>query len=916
MTSDLIGRVDDLARLSAFVDRARHGGGALLLSGEPGVGKSALLAAATAHAQAARTRILRADGAQFESTQSFAAVHQVLHPLLGTIESLGLAQQRVLDLALGLRRGSPPSLLVIADAALALLAQAAEAGPVLVVVDDLPWLDRASALVLAIVARRLQHLPIGFVAAYRSGAEGFFDRAGLPEHEVRPLDADAATTLVGREFPALAPAVRRRLVDEAQGNPLALLELPVALTTRERSGADHLPDVLPLTRRLQTVFESRVEGLPARTRQLLLAAVLDGTGVLRVVAADGAGLADLAPAERAGLIQVDERAGRVTFRHPLTRSAVMDLSTAQDRVRAHAALAEHLTDSPERRAWHLAHATVGPDEHVAALLEDAAHAFRSRGDAAGSVSALLRAADLSPAGADRSRRLAEAAYLGAVVTGDLRDVPRLLADARRGEDGRARSLGSAVAAAHHLLLSGEGDVDTAHRLLVGAIEMQPAPYDSGDATLVEAFYTLAWVCYFGGRADLWVPYHRCYAQLTEPIPELLALVTGTFADPARTAPALLGRIDAAIAALDHGTDQIWSIRVGLAAMFVDRLSACRTALSHVLHDEQGGATVTLHARSLLGLDQLMTGEWDAAQVLAEEHIELSRSLNYQLLECLGLYVRAMVAALRGDRDTARALTDRMTMWATPRSAGLVLRIATQVRMMDALGRGEFEAALRHATAITPVGELAADVPHALWVIMDVVEAAVRTGRATEAAAHVAAARASGAADISPRLAMTIEAAAAMAAPDREAAELFDRALAVSGGERWPFDQARIALAYGERLRRARATAEARDQLSRALDTFRRLDARPWMDRAAKELRATGHAAGDRVPARLAALTPQQREIAELAAGGLSNKQIGERLFLSPRTVGTHLYQLFPKLGITSRAALRDALAQTDDGPVI
>ncbi|WP_330186109.1 LuxR family transcriptional regulator [Dactylosporangium sp. AC04546] len=906
--ADVVGRDDDLLALRSFVDRSGRSGGALLLFGEPGVGKTVLLGAAAGFATG--TRVLMASGTQFEAAYSFSTLHQALHPLIEDLAGLSPAHRRTLGVALGVRHGSPPGLLMIANATLALLDRVAATGPVLLMLDDLHWLDRASAIVLAIVARRLP-ARVGLLAAYRTGEDSFFDRSGLPEHEVRPLDDRAATTLVTQRFPALAPRVRRRLLAEAQGNPLALLELPLALTDRQQSGMGSLPEVLPLNRRLQAAFESRVRGLPEPTRRLLLLAALDSTGRLDTLTAGDGGLAALALAERAGLVHVDEHAGTVAFHHPLTRSAVVDLSTVDARVRAHADIAASLAHRPELHAWHMARATIGTDEGVARLLEDAAHTTRSRGDAAGAVTALLRAADLSPVGADRSRRLAEAAYLGAVVTGDLRDVPRLLADALEGAGERDRPLVSAVAAAHHLLLSGEGDVDTAHRLLVGAIEMQPTPYDGGNATLVEAFYTLGWVCYFGGRAELWTPFRAAFAQLTAPVPELLALLAGTFADPARTAPAVLGRIDQAIAGLTDHADPVWSVRVGLAAMFVDRLTFCRTALSGILGDDRGAAvTLSLHARSLIGLDQMMTGEWDEMRTLAEEHVALCRTHDYRLLECIGLYLLAMPAAARGEHDTVKRLTDRMTMWATPRRAGLVSRIAAQAMLTDALGRGDFEEAYRHATVITPAGELADHVPHALWVIMDVVEAAARTGRLAEAAAHVSAARACGVAEISARLAMTVEGAAALVATDEEAPARFAAALAVAGGERWPFDRARIALAYGERLRRGKATTEARRQLTAALDTFQRLDARPWAARAAAELRATGQTVGHLAPAGPGALTPQQREIAELAAAGLSNKQIGERLFLSPRTVGSHLYQTFPKLGITSRAALRDALADT------
>ena len=910
----LIGRGADLEYIAAFVDQAAVSGGALLLSGEAGVGKTVLLDAAAAHAETAGSRVLRAAGTEFESAVSFAGLNQLLHPVLDQAKGLSAAYRRALAVALGVRAGSSPDQLMLSNAALALLVQATGAGPVLVVVDDLPWLDRASALVLGVVARRLAGVRVGFLAVSRSGEDGFFDRGGLPVHEVLPLSEAAAAELVGDRFPALALRVRQRLMAEAQGNPLALLELPVALSGLQRVGTDPLPAWLPMSRRLQATFESRITALPAQTRHLLLLAALDGTGGLRTLqsAAPGPhGIDDLAPAERAGLVRVDEGAGRLTFRHPLTRSAVVGLSTSAQRRRAHAALARQLSAEPERRTWHLAQAAAGPDERVAGLLEQTAQGIRQRGDAVGAVTALLRAADLTPPGAERSRRLAEAAYLGAVVTGGLRDVPRLLADARKADAARAGSLVAAVAAAHHLLLSGDGDIDTAHRLLVGAIEMQREPYDAASDSMVEALYTLGWVCYFGGRAELWVPFHRALAQLTPDVPELLALLSATFADPARTALAALGRIEAAVAALAEQSDPVWVARVSLACMFIDRLTGCRAALWRILHDRREGGraiTLSLHALSLLGLDYFMTGEWDELRPLADEHIRLCETHNYRLLECLGWYLQAMLAAVHGDDATARVLTDQMTRWATPRRGGLVVRLATQARTLSALGQGDFEAAYQHATTITQPGELADQVPHALWLTLDLIEAAVRTGRPAEAAAHVAAVRQAGVAAISPRQALISEGAAAIAAADHEAVALFERALAVPGADRWPFDRARIQLAYGERLRRMKATTDARVHLTAALDTFHRLGAVPWAARAGNELRATGQAVGHLAATGPASLTPQQREIATLAAAGLTNKQIGERLYLSPRTVATHLHQLFPKLGVTTRAALRDALA--------
>jgi len=337
-----------------------------------------------------------------------------------------------LGVALGLVEGPPADRLTVASAVLALLRQAAAASPLLLVVDDLQWLDRSTAAVLGLVARRLAGTPAGFLAASRSADEGFFERGDLPRHEIRPLDEAAAAGLIGARFPALADRVRQRLLAEAQGNPLALLELSAALSGPQRAAAQALPAVLPLGGRLQALFASRVSDLPAPARRLLLLAVLDGTGDLGLLRAAVAGrreFTDLAAAERAGLVRVDGATGRLAFRHPLTRSAIMEMSASDERRAAHRAIAGQLADQPERRAWHLGEAAVEPDEQIAGLLEQTAQRILRRGDAVGAVAALLRAAELSPRRLDRSRRMALAAYIGADVAGDLKNVAQLLDDA-------------------------------------------------------------------------------------------------------------------------------------------------------------------------------------------------------------------------------------------------------------------------------------------------------------------------------------------------------------------------------------------------------------------------------------------------------------------------------------------------------
>jgi DNA-binding CsgD family transcriptional regulator len=906
--NQLFGRERDLASVASFVDHASLDGGALLVSGEAGVGKTALLEAAAGHARHAGSTLLRATGAEFEAEVSFAGLNQLLHPLFDGIDQLRPAHALALSVSLGLSDGPRSDQLVVSNAALELLVRAAMVRPMLVVVDDLPWIDRASAAVLAFIARRTPGTRVGFLAALRTGSETFFERAGLAEYQLEPLDDTASAALLDDRFPALTSRVRQRLLADAGGNPLALLELPVALA---RIGGPP-PVVLPLSHRLQSVFASRVTNLPTPARQLLLLAALDGTGDLLVLedaaSSDQLAIAELGPAERAQLAYVDHSTRRFSFRHPLIRSAVVELATAEDRRHAHQLLAAGHAADPARRAWHLAEAATGPDEEVAALLQTVAHANLRRGDSVGAITELLRAADLSPIGSDRAERLAEAAYLGASVTGDVRSVPELLDAARRADPDRGGALAGAVAGAYQLL-NGHGDVDAAHRLLSGAIDLLPDhAFDVHNQQLVEALYNLLLVCFFGGRAELWAPFEAAVQRLEPRPPELLAILAETFSDPARTTGPALARLDAAISGLPEQTSPARIVRIGIAAAYLDRLPHCRGALWRAVeHGREGGAiTSAIEALFLLGNAAFWTGEWDELTAVTEEGLALCDTHGYQLLTWPGQFLRALAAAARGDDATTRATTNQMTAWAAPRGVRSVLMYGWHARALAAHGRGDYEEAYQQAALVSPPGTLAPNVPHALWVILDLVEAAVRTGRDDEAAAHVAAARAANIRALSTRLDLIVHGAAALAAPDQPS--LFDRALAVPGAERWPFDLARIELAYGERLRRLKEVTAARAHLSAAHDTFQRLGAHPWAQRAASELRATGI-----TMRRTGALSPQQLEIAQLAAAGLTNKEIGERLFLSHRTVGSHLYQVFPILGITSRAALRDALEdQSDD----
>ncbi len=905
----LIGRTRDLEFIRSHLGTLA--GASLLVSGEAGVGKTALLEEAAAPLRDEGARVLWANGVQFETDIGYAGLNQLLLPLFDSFDRLDPVHRDALRVAVGIGAGPPPSRLLTSTAVLLLLRTVAEDTPLCLVVDDLPWLDRATVSVLGFVARRLVGSRIGFLAASRTGTDSFFESSGLTEHRLRPLDDASSAALLTHRYPRMSPAARRRIAAQAHGNPLALVELPAALDADQRESRAPVPAVLSLGERLQELFATRVNGLPAGTRELLLLAALDGTGDLATAeaAAGRSGLTDLEPAERARLVRISDVPRRLTFQHPLIGAAVVAQAPAADRRAAHRALADALTDRPERRAWHLGEATVTPDETVAAQLQRAARLRLARGDALGAVAALTRAAELSPAPADVSRRLAEAAYIGADSGGELADASRLLAGARRVDPGGPQPLLAAAASAF-LLLNGDGDIDTAHRLLTGAIEAGDHGWDAGDDALVEALFTLCTLCWYSGDPDKWQPLIQALDRLTPEPPALLRVCVATFADPARTGLAALPELRALLA--DVGSDPTHVVRVGTCAVYPDLLADVRDASYRLAEQGRAGtAPVRRHAAALihLCLDLYGAGRWDEAVCLADEGLALCEEHGYRSFSGKFQYVRALVAAARGDAESSAEPAEEIRRWAAPRGAHGILALAEHADALAALGAGDAEAAYRHACALTPPGTLAPYLPQALPGMLDLVEAAVRTGRDAEAAAHARAVRESAVASLAPRLELLVLACEALTTPGDAAFAVFDRALSLPEPERRPFEVARVRLLYGERMRRRRATGQAREQLLQALRAFEELEAGPWAQRARTELRASGHS----LPAAPGpeSLTAQEREIATLAATGLTNKQIAERLFLSHRTIGTHLYQLYRKLDINSRTALRDALDPLD-----
>ena len=930
--ADLAGRAAELELIDSLLAGPGSGGTRLLLRGAPGVGKTALLDAAAVRAAHIGMRVLRASGVDFEAEMTFSALHQMLYPLRRDADRLAGHHRDVLDRIFGVAPGPSPDPLAVSTAVLALLGEVTVERPLLMIADDVAWIDRASATALGFVVRRIGDDPVTFLAAARTGTEGLWLQLRLPVREIGPLTARSAAELLDARWPGLAPTVRRRLIAEAGGNPLALRELPAELSGRQRSGRDPLPALLPFSVRLETAFATAVEGLPASTRRVLLMAALDAGADLATIRRAGqgaAGVDELAPAQQADLVRVDAADGHIAFSHPLVRATIVHLASPYERRSAHRSLATALAHSAERRAWHLAEAATGPDEAVARALDEAALSAWRRGvpsvaaartpdETAGSdrrhvaasvaVAALIRAGELSPHPGDRSRRLVEAAYL-ATITGQLEDVSRLLADADT-------PTGLVFAATAHFLTSDEGDVDAAYRLLTQALDdvTDPAGYDSWDSYAI--LYALLLVSLYTLRPEPWQLLEKAMARFEPAAVTPFRLCYDAYVDPTRASDGLRQGLADAFAALPADAAPWELIPLAFAAVAMDALSDHRYLVSRMIERERDGGAVAMviPALMLLGHDSYAHGQWDEAERLATEGLDLATVYGYHFWERQIRALLASGAALRGDAELARTRSEETTTWAVPRGIEVTEAYARTARHLAAIGQGDYEEAHVQAARIDPPGAPSPGIP-GRWVVLDLVEAAVRTGRTDEARAHVAAAREAGIHRISPRIAMTTAGAAALAADEKEAGPLFELALALPQAARWPWEHGRIQLAYGQWLRRTR-DPRARLHLSAALETFDRIGAKAMAHRARNELRATGVATTSGPDASTAALTVQERQIAELAAIGLTNKQIGERLFLSHRTVGSHLHRLYPKLGITSRAALRvalEAMAPGQDG---
>ena len=912
-STPLIGRATAMRRVRGLL--AAGSDGALLVVGDPGIGKTALLHDAAVVAEAAGRRVLSTALGEFQTLPGLAGLTPLLTPLLDHTTTLSPAQRTAIDFVRGVETAPAPSPLTVGAAVHALWRASAARTRLALLLDDSQWLDPASSALLGFVGRRLTATGVTLLVATRPGSSNGLEKAGIPQVELAPLAEQHARALLDRHHPRLSPRVRADVLASAAGNPLALIELPRTRPSAHTAVGGEPEASGGLPPRVTRLFASRIAALPQGARTALLLAALEGTGDLATIsgAAGEETLDQLSSAERDGLISVDESTGTLRFVHPLVPSTAVELAGDAARHDAHRRLAQALVADPLRHSWHLAAATRDADEEVAALLEHQGHAALRRGDTTTAAALLRRSAELSPEAGESARRQAHAAFIGADVTGDLTAADALLSAVDELEPAVMRSLPAALAASA-VMLNADYAVDRAHRLLREAIAEHPGRDNPQDPVLEDALHHLLLLTWFGGRASLAQELERALARLGGQVPPLVGLCHQLFMDPVHADPSSIDELDTWLHRIGAEQDLLTITRLALAAIYTDRLPECRQALSVVVEDGRRGGAVALAINALVSgcVDGWLTGQWDQADQMATESAALCQEHGIARYLVPGGYIQQLVRTARGEVGEPQRFANRLARDGADRGAGLAITWAEHLWALHASATGDYESAYRHLTRIGPVGALAPYNPQALWVLFDVVEAAVATGRCDSARAHVAAMRRCGIDRLSPRVRMVVTGCAALAAGDSTSAALYTEALDVPEGPQWPFDRARIELAFGEHLRSRRDLDRARLHLGSALDTFHRLGARPWEDRGAAQLRAAGVELSPSPRGQgtgVATLSPRERQVAELAGRGLTNREIGDQLFLSPRSVGAILYRLFPRLGITSRAALGAALEQ-------
>ncbi|KAB2350913.1 helix-turn-helix transcriptional regulator [Actinomadura rudentiformis] len=903
----LHGRGTERAAIDELVAAVRAGASrALVLRGEAGVGKSALLDHAAA---GAGMRMVRATGAEPEASLAFAALHQLLSPVSDLLDALPEPQRDAVRGALGLAAApSADARFLLSAGVLSLLTEAAVDGGLLCVIDDFQWFDRASADAVLFAARRLREEGVGMLLAVR-------DHTGVPVRDIPELrvggldEASAAKLLVERAAVAPSGPVLGTLVALCGGNPLALGEAAASLTTEQLTGRAPLPDPLPVGSGISEVFGRQADELPELTRRVLLIAAAEGSGELGLVlnAAERLGCDDpaaaLAPAESAGLVIV--AGASIRFRHPLVRSAVYATADSVQRRAAHNALAGALGGDLDRRAWHRAAASVGPDETVAAELAASAERARERGGYADAGVALARAAELTPDRAVRARRLTDAAtasWLGGrpgqaetclAEARELADDPRLLAELTQLR-GRFELHSGDAAEAQRVFTEGaerakDTDPGRALEMLADAAE---AAGNVGD---------------HGALADI----GRRAASFGGGDPFLRAMLVGIGAMIEGDAEGGVPVLRAALATAD-GLDQAAHLLWASAA--AGQLGDIDASAGYIIQAGRVARVSGMTGQFPVVLEfvaraERLSGRFTLSAAINEEGLALAREAGYTNSAAAHLANLAVIAAVQGRADDCERQAREALAIAIPHRVGLQASVAMYALGLLDLTLGRFAAAHARFESMVNAG-LGAAHPISTWRSSpDRIEAAVGCGELDAARSILTSYGRWAANALTPQAQALVARCRALLAGDADKAlAQYEEALRLhatdGGADRGsPFEEARSSLLYGERLRRSHRGGDARGPLRTAMETFQRLGLDPWAERAHNELRAAGESVARPEPVALNDLTPQELRIARLVAEGVSNREVAARLFLSPRTVEYHLYKIYPKLGISSRTEL-------------
>ncbi|MGZ4353034.1 MAG: ATP-binding protein [Gaiellaceae bacterium] len=902
----LLGREREQQALAGLLEEARAGqSGVLALVGEAGIGKSALLDRAAELANG--MRVLRARGVPSEAQIPFAGLFELLRPALGCLDRIPAPQASALESALALRPAQAEDRFAVGAATLSLLAAYAETEPLAVLVDDVHWLDGSSADALLFAVRRLLAEPIAVLLTAREGERSLLDGAGLTSLRLEGLDADAAELLLRREAPDAGADAAARLHRETAGNPLALLEL-----ARERLPELALDAPVPVVTSVAEAYLHRAAALPERTRDALVLAAATDRGDLvllaRAAAALGLEVADLAPAEEAALVAVQD--ARVEFRHPLARSAIYGAAAAERRREIHRALAGALPDADaDRRAWHLALAAAGPDETASSALEQAAGRAHERSAYDVSSQAVERAALLGAADERRGLLLyaaADAAWLGGL--GDR--AVSLLDDAARVAGGGSLALEIEHLRGHIALW--RGPLREGRAILLAAAEqaLPAAAVVMLAEAAMGAFYAAdaAGMRECGERANALAALDGSgrtafFGAIAGGMGLVLSGEGDRGAASIRDAVRVLERSD------ELRTDPRLLVWAAMGPLWLREADAGHELVDRAVATARSHAAVGVlpHLLAHVAIQHAATDAWVEAQAVFDEAIRLARETGQQVVLAAALSRLAWLEARLGREQPCR--THAAEALAIARGQGVVLcEIWALAALGDLeLGLGNPDAALERVEEQQAVIEQQGIADVDLFPAPELVELYLRLGRADEAAAAADAFERAAEAKGQPWALARAARCRALLAGEEDFDRCFEEALALHARTPDVFETARTELAHGGRLRRAGRRVDARGRLRAALDVFDDLGAAPWAELARAELAATGETARRRTPSSLDELTPQELQISLLLAEGRTTREAAAALFLSPKTIEYHLRNAYRKLAVHSRDELRQAL---------